>query len=274
MIACFDGSLARGLEQGPERATEAFRLLANLWVVAVETDQAWPRLRRWAAASPEIPSPAAVATTPARIAVVRYGDGDDPEPGALAIARGQLEARLGTRLEIVDVAIDALPDEAASGRSSLAFLRGTKQPRWSDPTWESLARFIDGGGTLLVESPGGRGGFAEAVEEELVRRLGRPAFPLVNDPLLAGDEASGRTDLRRATYRATTARSSGTAVSACRLRGLRDANGRLAVITSALDLSFALLGRPREGVDGYSQASAIALLARILEAASTPIGSP
>jgi hypothetical protein len=274
VIACFDGSLARGLEQGPERATEAFRLLANLWVTAVETDQAWPRLRRWAAASPEIASPDAIATTPVRIAVVRHGDGDDPEPGALAIARAELEARLGTRLEIVDVAIEALPGEAASGRPTLAFLRGTKPPRWSDPAWESLTRFIDGGGTLLVESPGGRGGFAEAVEEELVRRLGRPAFPLVNDPLLAGDEASGRSDLRRATYRATTARSSGTAVSACRLRGLRDANGRLAVITSVLDLSFALLGRPREGVDGYSQASALAMFARILEAASTPIVSP
>ena len=70
-------------------------------------------MARWAAASPEIASPDAIATTPVRIAVVRHGDGDDPEPGALAIARAELEARLGTRLVIVDVAIEALPGEPA-----------------------------------------------------------------------------------------------------------------------------------------------------------------
>ena len=274
VIACFDGSLARGLEQGPDRAREAFRLLANLWVMSTETDQAWPRLRRWAASTLEIPPPPAGAAGLRRIAIVRHGEGDDPEPGAVELAKATLETRLGSPLEIVDVAIEALPEEASSGRPTLAFLRGTKPPRWSDPYWKALATFIDRGGTLLVESPGGRGGFAEAVEEELVRRLGRPAFPLANDPLLAGDETSGREDLRRATYRPATARTSGTAVSACRLRGLRDANGRLAVVTSSLDLSFALIGRPREGIDGYSQASALALLARILELPSSPPASP
>lgn len=274
VVACFDGSLARGLEQGPDRAGEAFRLLANLWVISTETDQAWPRLRRWGASTLEIPPPRGGGAGAGRIAIVRYGEGDDPEPAALESARGPLESVLERPIEIVDVAIEALPEEASSDRPTLAVLRGTRPPRWSEPRWTSLARFIDGGGTLLVESPGGRGGFAEAVEEELVRRLGRPAFPLANDPLLAGDEASGRDDLRRATYRPATARASGTAVSACRLRGQRDANGRVAVVTSSLDLSFALLGRPREGIDGYSQATALALLARILEAASAPPASP
>lgn len=273
VIACFDGSLARGLEQGPDRAGEVFRLLANLWVMAVETDQAWPRLRRWATASLEIPPPPEPAS-PARLVLVQHGDDDDPEPGAVEIARGSIEARIGRPLVVAEVAIEALPDDATSERTSLAFLRGTKPPLWSDQRWAALAAFIERGGTLLVENPGGRGGFAEAVEEELVRRLGQPAFPLANDPLLAGDEASGRDDLRRATYRPATARASGTAVSACRLRGLRDANGRLAVFTSSLDLSFALLGRPREGIDGYSQATALALLARILEAASAPRALP
>ncbi|MGA0871559.1 MAG: hypothetical protein ACO3SJ_01675 [Phycisphaerales bacterium] len=273
-IVCSDGSLARGLEQGPGRGSEAHKLLANLWVLAVETDGAWPRLRRWNAASLEVapPPPTASAT---RVAIVRHGEGDDPEPAALELARPTLESRLGRRLDLVDVAIEALPDEATPDRRVLAILRGTRPPSWEEARWLALSRFIEQGGTLLVESPGGRGGFAEAVEEELVRRLGRPAFPLANDPMLAGDDERGREDLRRATYRPTTARASGAATSACRLRGVRDAVGRVAIITSSLDCSFALLGRPREGVDGYTQATAIALLTRILEHASAaPTSSP
>ena len=263
-IVCADGSLARGLEQGPVRGSEAHKLLANLWVVAVETDGAWPRLRRWNAAGLEVaPSPPSAAST--KLAIVRHGEGDDPEPAALELARTELESRLGRSLDLVDVPIDALPDEAGLDRRLLAILRGARPPKWDEDRWRALVRFVEQGGTLLVESPGGRGGFAESVEEELVRRLGRPAFPLANDPMLAGDPARGREDLRRATYRPTTARSSGAATSACRLRGVRDASGRVVIVTSSLDLSFALLGRPREGIDGYSQGSAMAILARLIE---------
>ncbi len=276
VIASFDGGLARGLEAGPVRGVESHRMLANLWLLAVETDQAWPRLHRWK--SPDA-APARPATgSELELAVVTWGAGDDPEPSALAAALPELEARVGAPLMLSRRELGSLQgsgDSPASATADLAILRGIEPPTWTTAQWDDLMGYIESGGTLLVETPGGVGAFADAVEAELVRRSGRPAFSLASDPLLAaGDPPSDRSDLRRVTYRPTTARTAGSAISACRLRGWRDASGRLAVVLSGLDLSYALLARPREGVQGYESTSALDLIARVIESSRAVAPDP
>lgn len=279
VIACFDGSLARGLRAEDRAGLDARRLLLNLWVLAVETDSPWPRLRSWS-----IPSAGATAA-PVEILDLRGGADEPPEPRVFSIAAERLASRLDRAVEVSEAPIESLAERS---RPCLAVARGSAAPVWTEPQWQAILGFLRRGGTLLVESPGGRGDFAAAVERELASRLGRSAFPLVAEssdavasPLAPVDRPVDlRIDLvvpRQVTYRPSTARRTGAATSACRLRGLRVATEgggeRLAVIVSTLDLSQSLLDRPREGLDGYASETSLDLMTRILRHAQ-PTGVP
>ncbi len=253
-VASFEGDLARGIASGPQRGREAFEAFANLWITAIETDQAWPRLRSWQV-PPAVPAAAGGGSdAPLTILAIQHGDRDDPEPASLAAAMRPLSQRLGREVAVVPTEI-ALLDGAPAG--SLAILRGIDAPAWEEASWASLARFADRGGTLLVETCGGRGEFAAAVESALARRLGSDPLPLaaVADLPEGVDAAS----LRRVAYRSSTAREEGAAFAAARMRAIVK-DGRIVVLASREDLSLALLGRPREGVHGYAPATAIDLL--------------
>lgn len=250
-VASFEGDLARGIANGPARGREAFEAFANLWITAIETDQAWPRLRSWSL--PPASSPPA-SDAPLALLTIRHGDRDDPEPAALAIAIPPLSQRLGRPVALSPIEIARLGDAPATG---LAILRGIDAPDWSEETWASLATFAAGGGTLLIETTGGRGGFAAAVESELARRLGSDPRPLA--AIAALPEGVDAASLRRVAYRSSTARGEGAAFAAARLRAILS-GGRVAVLVSREDLSVGLLGRPREGVHGYAPAAALDLL--------------
>jgi len=268
VIACFDGSLARGLRAEDRAGVEARRLLLNLWVLAVEIDSPWPRLRSWS-----LPT-ASVATPPIEILDLRAGGDAPPEPRALSIAAGRLAARLARSVEVTEASIESLAERS---RPCLAVARGSVAPVWTEAHWQAILGFLRRGGTLLVESPGGRGDFAAAVERELASRLGRSAFPLVAEDAEVSATPADLVVPRQVTYRPSTARRTGAATSACRLRGLRVATEsgeeRIAVIVSTLDLSQALLDRPREGIDGYAGETSIDLMIRILRHAQ-PRGAP
>lgn len=251
-IASFEGDLTRGIAAGPARGREAFETFANLWLTAIETDQAWPRLRSWSAACAST-SP----QEPIRVIELRHGDRDDPEPAALALAAAAVSGRLGRRIEISSVPIAELPQAPPA---ALAILRGIEPPSWGAEAWEAIDRHLAQGGTLLIETPGGRGGFTAAVEAELSRRLGSPARPI------AGGESPGGVDatpFRRVAFRSSTAREEGAAAAAARLRAIT-VGGRICVLASREDLSTAWLARPREGLHGYAPAAAIDLLEQIL----------
>lgn len=251
-IASFEGDLARGIAGGHARGREAFETFANLWLTAIETDQAWPRLRSWSAAK-GLASP----DEPIRVIELRHGERDDPEPAALPLAAAAISNRLGRRIEISAVPLAEL-SEAPPG--VLAILRGIEPPAWGGEAWEAIERYLALGGTLLVETPGGRGEFTAAVEAELSRRLGSPPRPI------AGGEPPGGVDaaaFRRVAFRSTTAREEGAASAASRVRAI-SIGGRIGVLSSREDLSTAWLARPREGLHGYAPAAAIDLLEQIV----------
>lgn len=277
------GRLARGLGAGPIRGIEARRILLNLWMLSVETDRSWPRLRRWT--PPEQDTPSAASPRLRLIDLQLEPASTGPEPEAPPFMRRAIGERLRGTIDLRRIALesaDSLLATAGDGDvPTILLLRGVVAPEWSEARWNALAELVREGRVLLVETVGGRGEFATAVERELAARLERTVVPLVGDPLLAGDESSGRADLRRSAYRPSTARRTGAGRSACRLRGLRltepeprpaVADGEAVsqpplpppeVVFSTLDLSHAMLGRPREGLDGYATASAIELLDRI-----------
>lgn len=256
------GRFTRRLAGEARRNEDAHRTLLNLWMLAVERDRPWPRLRRWDADADAVP----VAGAALEIVDLIHDARGVPEPLAASRIAAGLSTRLGRVIAASRVPIGDLLD---SGPPRLLLLRGIEAPEWPDAVWQRLVATLRRGDVLVVETVGGRGDFATVVEGELVKRLDRIASPLVGDPLLAGTESSGRADLRRSTYRPSTARRTGSARAACRLRGIRleppsdEAPAPPAAIFTTLDLSWAVLDRPREGIDGYATESAFDLLERI-----------
>ena len=265
------GRLGRGLAAGPQRGRNAHEALFNLWMLAVEIDRPWPRLQRWIASS----RADAAAPAPPILRVVDLATDAETaslEPLAPILVGRVLGERLGVPVAVERVGIDEAAERLDDVETpTLLLLRGVDDPHWPPSTWNRLEGLVRHGHVLLVETVGGNGTFATAVERELARRLERTAAPLVGDRLLAGDPTTGRADLRRSSYRPSTARRTGAARAACRLRGLRlDSTNEAAavaappaVVVSTLDLSHAMLGRPREGIDGYDTSSASDLLERI-----------
>ncbi len=276
------GRLARGLAAGPRRGGDAHEAIFNLWMLAVERDRPWPRLRRWGLPPPP-PSTAPVL----RLVDLRLDGTAAPEPLAPAFMARALSERLGGGVSLERISLGPIAsrdadggtggtgsaaDRLASPMPTLLLLRGVAEPDWPEAVWETLVELVGRGSPLLVESVGGDAAFATSVERELASRLDRVAIPLGADPILAGEADANRADLRRSGYRPSTARSTGAARAACRLRGLRvePIEPRSAgpvpppeAIFSTLDLSHAMLRRPREGIDGYDTSSATDLLERI-----------
>lgn len=157
--------------------------------------------------------------------------------------------------EILDAA------SASAGRNSLysvAHLTGTGAYKFTEAQIKELKEFVQGGGTLIVDSAGGSGDFAESAEAALAAAFNndsslRQAMP-ADHPIFKGLPA----DL----YRAWTKKRLGN-LKAPRLRAL-EINNRKAVFFSHEDLSAGLVGNQVDGITGYTPAAATMIVKNIL----------
>jgi hypothetical protein len=141
----------------------------------------------------------------------------------------------------------------------IANLTGTETTELTVAQKAELKAFIDSGGTLIVDAAGGQAAFASSIELQLPQLGGGALKPLPIDHELY--RAGG--DIKSVGYR-----------SFARMRlpaGCKDPNlqaidrdGRVAVIYSREDLTAGLVGQSVDGVDGYSPASATALMRSVL----------
>jgi len=149
----------------------------------------------------------------------------------------------------------------------LVVANGLQPVEFTAAQTESIRAYVERGGTILFETPGGQDGFADAAEKAMQDAFGTPAKLMTEQPILTGQGINGADDVRTVEYRPYLLQALGARDVAPRLRGIV-VDGRPAMLFSREDISFGLLNRPRWGISGYSTASARALMANICAAAS------
>ncbi|MEM1028104.1 MAG: DUF4159 domain-containing protein [Planctomycetota bacterium] len=254
-------------------------LMTNVYAAITDRGQLRNRLE------PPLPVKDATREASGEIAVVRaLHDGNaDAEPLALEIAGIELFNRSGKTLNITTRPMSALMPAAAAaeaefegdaevqgetetqtlGLPALVNLSGTGSPAFTEDQIAGITRFVEAGGTVLVETVGGLGPFADEAAAQLVEPLGGERRWLeATHPIITGEGLDGGTDATRVTYRSYTQLkgSPGTGPSLAAIF----VGERPAVIISARDLSIGALGSRHYRVNGYAPDSARDLLSNLL----------
>jgi hypothetical protein len=245
---------------------DLFQLGANIYLYSVDKDQMWVKGDSYIVE----PNPAVHALKTIDVARIEYEGNWNPEPGGWR----RLSAVMHNQdsLDVKAVGVD--PATASLSSYKVAHLTGTDRFKLTDAAVTALKKFIDDGGTLIVDAAGGKTAFAEAAEKNLHAVFGDDADqlkqPLPDDSPLYSK--GGR--LEEVHYR-TFARSVMGSLKGPRLRGITR-GGRLVCIYSPEDLSVGIVGNPVDGIIGYTPASATELMTKALLEASgdTPVKPP
>ena len=196
--------------------------------------------------------PAAKTTATIKVGRLKYKGNWDPEPGGWRRLRNVLRAGDGVDLDVkaVDLGVGLLDGV------KLAHLTGTNKLPLGDAGKAQLRKFVEAGGTLLVDAAGGSAAFATALEAELngllpggILETLPAAYPLV--------------DGLRVAYRPFAQKTLAGRADSPHLKAIL-VKGRPAVLFSREDLSVGLVGHPVGGVIGYEPATATQLVRRVV----------
>jgi hypothetical protein len=198
------------------------------------------------------PSP---ATKNVKVARIEYAGNWNPEPGGWR----RLGAVMHNQHE-TDLAVESV--KLGSGKLTgfpVAHLTGTTKFALGAKEEAELKKFVEDGGTLIVDATGGAGEFAAVAEGILTKMLGAKAFNV-----LKGDSEifNGASDTPGAIeYRQFAKKVLGN-IKTPRLRMATAGKGR--VFLSQEDLSVGLVGQPVDGIHGYEPKTATAIVANIV----------
>ncbi|MDB5322102.1 MAG: hypothetical protein JWN40_3733 [Phycisphaerales bacterium] len=232
---------------------EGHEFLWNLYFYAVDKSNMRVKGQTY------IVHPSKQVTAAREIAVARleYAGNWNPEPGGWRRLNAVMHNHNQTDLAMKGVKLGS--GELGKGEYKVAHLTGTDKFRLTPEAGEEVRKFVEGGGTLIVDSCGGGTDFAAAAEEQILA-----LFPGAKMDLLAPDHpvfsAGGKT--AEVSYRAFAKRVVGNARTP-RIKGI-EVNKRVGVFFSVEDLSEGLVGQAVDGIFGYEPASATELMRNIV----------
>ena len=215
--------------------SDRFRLGVNVFVYASGKTDFRNRV-----ASPYVPDPVGEPVRTLRLARLKYAGNWDPEPYAWRRFSRLLQNQTGEALDLAAVEADSLAPQSAP----LAHVTGTAAYTFTDAQCAAVAKYVQSGGVLLVDSTGGQPAFARSAENGLLAK----AFPGAKlAPVAADHPLMKDVTLKLRPYAAD---------SLGRPPALRMAKvGRGYVIFTPLDLAGGLLANQTWGILGYAPAT-------------------
>lgn len=240
---------------------DAFTLAEHLLLYATDLGALKGRFAH--ALPPEAPAPKAGQTV--TVARARFGgDGAHPQDWDAAAhlwsgVSGYVEHLSGVTVApqpAVPLTAEALDPK----RIALLHLSGRQRLTLTAAEGQALKRYVEGGGTVLVEAWGGAGAFAEGARAALTDLFG-PTRPLEETAPLALGRFAGGSDLTTEapiTLAARKARGAGLPLE------IIERGGRPAVIFSPLDLSAAATGVAIHQRQGYTPEGARRVLTNVV----------
>jgi hypothetical protein len=224
---------------GPDREPLS-QLTTNLFLYAVDKQNLRYKGDTFLVKAREKNSPSKTI----RIARVQYSGNWDPEPGGWRRLNTLLQNERQTSLDVHAV---KLGEKKLFGYK-IAHITGTGRFVLNAAARDEIRKFVEGGGTLVIDAAGGNGEFATAAETELVAIFPGSKNALKLLPISHPLYSSGN-KIEEVEYRPFARRLLGN-IHMPRLRGM-EINNRLAVIFSGEDLSVGLVGQPVDGIVGY-----------------------
>ncbi len=244
---------------------EAFQSFGDIYLYAVDKKD----FRNKGDVYLPSPDPSIVGLPRLRVARLEYASNWDPEPAGWR--------RLKTVMHNQRVA-DLSVERVKLGTTSLASYRvahltGTAHFRLPDSQRAEIKKFLDAGGTLIIDSTGGSTEFAESAEAEVEAITGTPAASFAEPmPLSSPLYTLATPPIQEAAYRYFVHKAVGP-LKVPRLRAV-NVKGRPAVFISREDLSVGLVGQSVDGVFGYTPASATTLMSEMLKYSQRPASKP
>jgi hypothetical protein len=211
------------------------------------------------------PNPDVTADRRIKLARLQYDGNFDPEPGGWRRLSAILHNTSNVELRVLPIKLGS--DKLGSGHglgAHVAHLTGTTRFRLSDTARAELKRFVEGGGTLIVDAAAGSTDFADSAEAELTtifgpdtaRELKRPLPP--SDPLYNMTNGKIDTFAYRSFGEKITGPQHGPQIKAITI------NDRPAIFFSREDLSAGLVGQPVDGLIGYDPATATSIMRNLI----------
>jgi hypothetical protein len=198
------------------------------------------------------------AGTPMKIARLKYAGNWDPEPGGWPRLSNIMHNKDHLDLTIVQV---ELGNGSLTNQFKLADLTGTAALNLTDPQVAELKKYIEGGGTVLMDAAGGKTAFVVSAQDLLTKLVPGSKLPKTL-PHSSPVYTSGADPIKEVSYRQF-ARSTLGNLHVPQLRGV-EVGGRIAVLLSNEDLAVGLVGQPVDGIIGYDPASAVHVVENLL----------
>lgn len=269
MLLIPDGDYAKQWQLRTDKGRpDAFEVMADIFLYAVDKQGLQHRGRSHMVAK----NATVAATRNLSLARLMAGDNPDPEPGGWRRMANIAHNDLKLTLNVDAVKLGEGSLNAATHK--LAHLTGTLKFKLSDAQKAELRKFVDAGGTLLVDAAGGSGDFADSAERELTEVFGggRADFMQILPPEHPLYAAAGKKPERFA-YRSYARAKLAGGLDAPRLKA-HLVGGRPAVIYSREDLSVGMVGQPIDGIIGYAPQSATEIVKALVAYVAGPSSAP
>jgi hypothetical protein len=193
-----------------------------------------------------------------KVARLQYPGNWDPEPGAWRRLAAILHNTDDTEVDVQPV---NLGDSKLDNSYKVAHLTGTFKFSLAPASRAEIKKYVEGGGTLILDSCGGDASCAESLEKELAAIF--PDAKLATAPLPPDSPAYAvGPKLAPVEYRPIERKIVGK-LHTPRVRGL-EINGRLGVFLSSEDLTCGMVGMPFDGIYGYEPDSATSLMEKLV----------
>jgi hypothetical protein len=265
MLVIPDADLGRAWQTSAYKTKEeAFQLGANIFYYTSEKGSA--RYRGDSHIIKTDPKVQPVARL--RVARLLAGDNADPEPwGWKRMAAVMLrDAKIGLTSEPIKLGDGKLTFAAMGGATGYqaAHLSGTGKFVLSTKQRDEIKAFVTAGGTLIVDAAGGDADFASSAEKEITSIFGGDASSV--GTLISFDEPIySWTGFRipKFSYRTYAQTRLSGKLNVPRVRSIQQ-GGKMRVFYSREDLSFGMIGQPRDGILGYSPETATNIMRNLL----------
>lgn len=239
----------------PNRA-EHWRFITNIYAVVTDRGKLTPRL-----SSPLVARASRGQAGTIKVATATIGGAPLPETDVYSTMDNVLYNHTGYDLLVEEVALI----DIVAADPTLVHLMGVNAVELSIAERDAVKAYLEAGGTVLVETIGGRGDFAAAVSRQLAGLVAGQDQLLKNNSnaIITGrglPEGAARN--RRVIYRPLTIEFADPGTDML-LRGYL-ADSRYPLLVSNEDLSLGMLGVRQYGINGYSIASARKIMANVL----------
>ena len=249
-----------------------YRTAANIYFYASELNRPRPRLAPHFVATAgntgqradddpndDMRFEAALAT--ATIVRAIHADNWDAEPQALNVFSAAMRQEHEFAITLLDHPLSRI--DQLDPPPDLVVASGIDEHHFTGPQRNALRAYVDAGGVVLFETPGGRGPFTLSAEQACTEIFKAPIRSLFRHRIVTGQGLRGAAHLSRLEYRPFSFEVFGARETTPRLRGMI-IDGQPRVLFSREDLSHALLDQPCWGIAGYQPNSARRLLGNIV----------